>query len=55
MNCCIERITVVDPDYSLGQLLAEISRAALAPSLWEDLGPMIRAGLSVLAGQEGLH
>jgi hypothetical protein len=50
MNCCIERITTVDPDYSLGRLLAEISRAALAPSLWDDLGPSIRAGLSLLAG-----
>ena len=50
MNCCIERITIVDPDYSLGRLLAEISRAALAPSLWDDLAPTIRAGLSVLAG-----
>jgi len=50
MNCCIERITVVDPDYSLGRLLAEISRAALAPCPWDDLAPTIRAGLSVLAG-----
>jgi hypothetical protein len=50
MNCCIERITTVDPDYSLGRLLAEISRAALAPSLWDDLAPTIRAGLSLLAG-----
>jgi hypothetical protein len=50
MNCCIERIAVVDPNYSLGRLLAEISRAALAPSLWEDLASTIRAGLSVLAG-----
>jgi hypothetical protein len=50
MNCCIERITTVDPDYSLGRLLAEISRAALAPSLWDELAPAIRAGLSVLAG-----
>jgi hypothetical protein len=50
MNCCIERITIVDPDYSLGRLLAEISRAALAPSLWDELAPTIRAGLSVLAG-----
>jgi hypothetical protein len=50
MNCCIERIAAVDPEYSLGQLLDEISRAAVAPSLWDDLGPAIRAGLSVLAG-----
>jgi hypothetical protein len=36
MNCCIERITAVDPEYSLGQLLGEISRAALVPSLWDS-------------------
>jgi uncharacterized protein DUF4192 len=50
MNCCIERVSIVDPDYSLGRLLAEVSKAALAPSLWEDLAPTVRAGLSSLAG-----
>ena len=38
MNCCIQRVSDVDPDYSFGQLLAEISQRALPPRLWNELG-----------------
>ena len=37
MNCCIERVTVIEPDYSLGRLLDKISKWALPPSLWDEL------------------
>jgi Domain of unknown function (DUF4192) len=49
LNCCIDRIEAIDPRYPLGRLLTRISKAALPPSLWDDLLPGIRAGLSVLA------
>ena len=39
MNCCIERVSDVDPNYSFGQLLARISQQALPPRLWEEFGP----------------
>ncbi|HZA31528.1 MAG TPA: DUF4192 domain-containing protein [Propionibacteriaceae bacterium] len=39
MNCCIQRVTDVDPDYSFGQLLAKISQQALSPQLWNEVGP----------------
>ena len=45
LNCCCERLAVVAPDYSMGRLLAEISVRALPPSLWEQLGGEIQAGL----------
>ena len=38
MNCCIQRVTDVDPEYSFGQLLAKISQQALPPHLWDDVG-----------------
>ena len=32
LNCCCERLAQVDPQYSMGRLLAEISERALPPS-----------------------
>jgi len=37
MNCCIERVTAIEPDYSLARLLDKISNWALPPSLWDEL------------------
>jgi hypothetical protein len=38
MNCCIERVMTIDPDYSMGHLLNKISLLALPPTLWDELG-----------------
>jgi hypothetical protein len=35
LNCCCERLTRVDPDYSLGRVLAEISEQAIPPRRWQ--------------------
>jgi Domain of unknown function (DUF4192) len=37
MNCCIERVTTIEPDCSLALLLDKISKWALPPSLWDEL------------------
>jgi hypothetical protein len=37
MNCCIERVTAIDPDYSLARLLDKISKWAIPPSVWDEL------------------
>ena len=41
MNCCIERVRILDPDYSMGHLLNKISIFALSPNLWDELGAEI--------------
>jgi hypothetical protein len=38
MNCCVQRASDVDPNYSFGQLLARISQQALPPRLWDEFG-----------------
>jgi hypothetical protein len=45
LNCCCERLAQVDPDYSMGRLLAEISEKALPPSLWQQMGGEMQAEL----------
>jgi hypothetical protein len=45
LNCCCERLAEVDPGCSLGRLLREISAQALPPSVWEQLGGELQAGL----------
>jgi hypothetical protein len=45
LNCCCERLTEVDPGYSLGRLLHEISAQAVPPSVWEQMGGELQAGL----------
>jgi hypothetical protein len=54
LNCCCERLTQVDPDYSMGRLLADISERAVPPSLWQQMGremqAELRAELGMLAG-----
>jgi Domain of unknown function (DUF4192) len=44
MNCCVQRVSDVDPNYSFGQLLAKISEQALPPRLWDEFGPASRQG-----------
>jgi hypothetical protein len=45
LNCCCERLARVDPGYSLGRLLRDISTQALPPSLWQQMGGELQAGL----------
>lgn len=49
-NCCVERLEQLDPSYSLGALLSDISARALPPSLWDQIQVELRAELGVLAG-----
>jgi Domain of unknown function (DUF4192) len=37
MNCCLERVTAIEPNNSLARLLDKISKWALPPSLWDEL------------------
>jgi Domain of unknown function (DUF4192) len=53
LNCCCERLAHVDPSYSMGRLLCEISAQALPPSLWQMRKGMqagLRAELASLIG-----
>jgi hypothetical protein len=55
LNCCVERLEVVDPAYTLGHLLADISDRALPPSLWDELGGDLRREVGSATGLQGLH
>jgi hypothetical protein len=48
MNCCIQRVANVDPEYSFGQLLAKISHQALPPHLWDEVGTADRKQRSIV-------
>ena len=54
LNCCCERLTRVDPDYSMGGVLAEISEQAIPPRRWEEIARDIqyelRAEFASLSG-----
>lgn len=39
--CCVERVQAVDPDYSMGDLLAEINQRAMPPQLWDEMQPAV--------------
>lgn len=49
-NCCCERLAQVAPEYSMGRLLAEVSDRALPPSLWQQMGGEMQAGLRAEPG-----
>ena len=54
LNCCCERLAQIDPDYSMGRLLRDISARAVPPSLWDEIGGEVQAGLrSELESQAG--
>jgi Domain of unknown function (DUF4192) len=50
LNCCCERLEQVDPSYSMGRLLCEISSRALPPSLWQQMREEMHAGLRAELG-----
>lgn len=54
-NCCSERLTSLDPDYTLGLLLADISDRALPPRCWDGMAEGLREEVSAVAGLPGLH
>lgn len=47
LNCGIERLEVLQPDYGLLRVLQDVSWRALPPSSWDDLGPQLRAELDL--------
>lgn len=49
-NCCVERLERIDPDYSLGVLLGDISARAVSPAVWDDLQTEMQSVLGSLAG-----
>jgi hypothetical protein len=55
LNCCVERLEEIDPGYTLGHLLAEISERALPPSLWDELVGDLRTEVGAVAGNLRLH
>ena len=50
LNCCCERLAQIDPDYSMGRLLADISERAVPPSLWQQMGREMQAELRAEPG-----
>lgn len=55
LNCCVERLEAVDPGYTLGRLLADISDRALPPRLWDELAGDLRREVGTVTGLHGLH
>ena len=37
LNCCCDRLSRINPQYSMGRLLAEISERAIPPSAWQEI------------------
>jgi hypothetical protein len=54
VNCCWERVSKVDPDYSMGKLLSGIGERGIPPSIWQeikdDMQAELDAYLPLLAG-----
>jgi len=55
LNCCVERLERIDPGYTLGHLLADISERALPPDLWDELAADLRTEVGAVAGGLWLH
>ncbi len=50
LNCCVARLEEVDPDYSMGHLLADISARAVPPTVWDELKVGLQEELGLMAG-----
>ena len=46
VNCCWERVSRIDPDYSMGKLLADIGERGVPPSIWEEIKTEMQAELA---------
>jgi hypothetical protein len=42
LNCCIERAGALDPAYTMTDVLADLSAAAVSPSFWEEWSESLR-------------
>jgi hypothetical protein len=45
VNCCRERVSQVDPDYSMGKLLSDIGERGIPPSIWQEIKDDMQAEL----------
>lgn len=50
LNCCAEQLSVVHPDYGLGEALAELSDRAIPPAAWDEWAVDFRASLQLVPG-----
>jgi hypothetical protein len=50
LNICLDRIAAVDPTYTLGHLLADISERALPPTFWDEWVVDLRETLGLRQG-----
>lgn len=55
LNCCVERLEVDHPRYTLGRLLADLSERALPPGLWDELAGDLRREVRAQTGVRGLQ
>jgi hypothetical protein len=46
VNCCWERVSRIDPDYSMGKLLADIGERGIPPSIWQEIKTEMQAELA---------
>jgi hypothetical protein len=37
LNCCCDRLSRINPQYSMGRLLSEISERAIPPTVWQEI------------------
>ena len=42
MNCCVEELLQIHPQYSMGRLLSTLSEQAVSPRLWDELAGTLR-------------
>jgi hypothetical protein len=54
LNICLDRIAEVDPGYTLGHLLGDISDRALPPTLWDEWVVDLRETLGFRPSAPGL-
>ena len=54
LNICLDRIAEVDPSYTLGHLLGDISDRALPPTYWDEWVVDLRETLGLRPGPRGL-
>ena len=52
LNCCLERVELLDPAYTMAGLLSDITSRAIPPQLWDELGAQIRAQCGFVAEEE---
>jgi hypothetical protein len=45
VNCCWERVSQLDPDYSMAKLLSDIGERGIPPSIWQVIKDDMQAEL----------